>query len=357
MEQAKDPEVDHSKLKQPQWPLHIVYESATKLIKIHIGEEIRPPRTPEEELYVLDRNFSVIVNAVASVMGFLTKAGFERAEVENRVFIVLDAKINNLNDSELPPVNWVLHVVELMHSKQVNIYRDKTVAAPNGVAEERAYMWFELRILTYCLVNQMAVLIKNGVPYESMMGATRQVIDQYLNVGATSAENKKVEVKMFPDAEVKPAAGEFWVIKLVNRNNPAATGWLIGENAKGIMVDVSQNGALPAGVKQFKTEQLAQVYIRDKKLNRNKEVSALILSNKQLSESDFKNVAAVTDEHYLQSEDGSRVFFDAAKDEYYLDKKDIGYCLWKKAEADKAAIELSTFFGKTISAVPVKNKP
>lgn len=347
--------VDHAKLKQPQWPLQIVYTAEKKQLVVKIGDEVRPPASAEEELLILDRNFSVLVNSVAKIMGFLTRAGIDRQEVEKRVFVVLDGGTNIINDTELPDTDWMITCVELLHSKVVKIHRSPIVKPPADTESQRQYMFYELRILSYCLVNQIATLINAGIPYNSLMSATRQVIDHYLLTGATSGETKRVEVKMYDDnkPEQKPK-GEFWVIKLVNRTEPNKTGYVIGINDKGLMV-ATQKNILPTEIKQFESEGEAYRYIRDNKLGKDKNVTPLIIKNTDLIDTNNSKNVRKTDgnEFYLQAADGQKVYFEADTDQYYLKNGEAGFCIWSKTDAEEAARFVEEATGQKISVLPI----
>ncbi len=137
----------------------------------------------------------------------------------------------------------------------------------------------------------------------------------------------------------------FYCIKLIGSNGNRG---YVMDTPKGINLIVD---GLIADITQFKTYQDAQQFIRDRKLERGG-TKAYIRDNHDLIKEFNKDLVKMDkDVFYIEDVLGYKLCFDSAKDAYFLDKRETGFCVWEAEEQCTQfinAYELTDVFVKKI---------
>lgn len=143
---------------------------------------------------------------------------------------------------------------------------------------------------------------------------------------------------------------KFYVIKLIAKNGNR--GYLI-DGPKEILI----SDGVTAAIKQFKSYQDAQQFLRDRKVERNG-IKAYIRDNEDLMKEEVANGAKImeNDMFYLENEEGKKCFYDTQQKGYFFDSPDVGYCVWYTEEQVSSFVKSMEFDERTFIKKIEKHK-
>lgn len=136
---------------------------------------------------------------------------------------------------------------------------------------------------------------------------------------------------------------KFYCLKLILPDG--RRGYLL-DSPKGLAIT---QGELSANIKQFKTYQDAQQFLRDTKIERGG-IKAYIRDNNDLIKDESVNGGlqrATSDLFCIENQYGHKLFYNAVLQHYYFDTPTVGYCFWYTEKDAQECIDGVAFKEKT----------